>query len=89
MLVVFTPVVLVMVKFTVKEPIAEYVCDAFLAGPSVVLNHVLSPNDQFQMVIPGEGEVSLNCTNSGILPLVGDPMKAGMGRGGYTTMYPG
>ena len=87
-LVVLTPVVLVTVRFTVKVPVDEYVWDAFRTVMSVVLNQILSPNDQFHIEMPGDAEVSLNCTARGGFPWVGDPVKSGMGRGGPTTMYP-
>ena len=78
-----TPVVLVTVRVTVNVPADEYVCVVFRAVLSVVLNQgVLSPNDQFHITIPGDRDVSLNCTFRGILPLVGVPVKAGMGSGG-------
>ena len=60
-------------------PALEKVCDTFAKVAVVVLNQgVPSPNDQFHMV----GvlvEVSLNCTVSEAVPVVGVPEKLATG----------
>ena len=68
------PALLPTVRFTVYVPALGKGCVAFADVGVVVFIHVPSPNDQFHEV----GvlvDVSLNCTQSGAVPVVGVPVK--------------
>ena len=53
-----------------------------------MLNQLPSPNDQFQKVMPGDVDVSVNWTKRGAIPDTGEPVNAGIGREGRVDMYP-
>lgn len=76
---VFVPDELVNDRFTVYAPSIWYVWVAFRSMLFVVLNHVLSPNDQFHKIMPKGVDVSLNWTFRVAFPLLGDPVKSGIG----------
>ena len=72
---VFDPPVFVAFSETVKDPGVVYVCNGFRC---VEFTEDPSPNDQFQLVgVPVE--VSANCTTSGAVPVVGEPVKPATG----------
>jgi hypothetical protein len=74
------------VRFTVYEPGVIYTCSGFFNAFRLVLNHVPSPNDQFQREGNPPVELSENRTVSGAVPFSVDAIKSST-RGGIPLAY--
>jgi len=65
----------------VYVPGVSYLCSGFRRAVTLVLNHVPSPNDQFQREGDPPVEVSENCTVSGAGPFCDEAVKFSSNRG--------